>query len=120
MPPIFEWIHMDTPESPTQSPQSPEEEEKGLSDSELLESPNEEEDRVISDSEILNEEGDIEVLESHGKHVELEEEEDEVVPDFVSEPEDEEPFGEMGELVLIKYNQTFERLSRLGAVFPAR
>uniref|UniRef100_A0A3Q2VPA9 Zinc finger CCCH-type containing 18 n=1 Tax=Haplochromis burtoni TaxID=8153 RepID=A0A3Q2VPA9_HAPBU len=89
---------MDTPESPTQSPQSPEEEEKGLSDSELLESPNEEEDRVISDSEILNEEGDIEVLESHGKHVELEEEEDEVVPDFVSEPEDEEPFGEMGEL----------------------
>lgn len=89
---------MDTPESPTQSPQSPEEEEKGLSDSELLESPNEEEDRVISDSEILNEEGDIEMLESHGKHVELEEEEDEVVPDFVSEPEDEEPFGEMGEL----------------------
>lgn len=47
---------MDTPESPTQSPQSPEEEEKGLSDSELLESPESptEENKGISDSELLN------------------------------------------------------------------
>ncbi|XP_066541236.1 zinc finger CCCH domain-containing protein 18 isoform X2 [Hoplias malabaricus] len=49
---------MDTPESPTQSPQSPEEEEKGLSDSELLESPESpaEEDNGVSDSELLNDE----------------------------------------------------------------
>lgn len=47
---------MDTPESPTQSPQSPEEEEKGLSDSELLESPESptEEGKEVSDSELLN------------------------------------------------------------------
>lgn len=49
---------MDTPESPTQSPQSPEDEEKGLSDSELLESPESpaEEDNGVSDSELLNDE----------------------------------------------------------------
>lgn len=93
---------MDTPDSPTQSPQSPEEEEKGLSDSELLESPDEEDDRVISDSELLNEEEDRALLEegtaveSRGRHLELEEEDDEVVPDFVSDPEDEEPLGETG------------------------
>ncbi|XP_028813870.1 zinc finger CCCH domain-containing protein 18 isoform X2 [Denticeps clupeoides] len=47
---------MDTPESPTQSPQSPEEEEKkGASDSELLDSPAEA-SRPISDSELLNDE----------------------------------------------------------------
>ncbi len=47
---------MDTPESPTQSPQSPEEEEKGLSDNELLESPESpaEVDQGVSDSELLN------------------------------------------------------------------
>ncbi len=47
---------MDTPESPTQSPQSPEEEEKGLSDNELLESPDSpaEVDQGVSDSELLN------------------------------------------------------------------
>ncbi|XP_051239108.1 zinc finger CCCH domain-containing protein 18 isoform X4 [Dicentrarchus labrax] len=95
---------MDTPESPTQSPQSPEEEEKGLSDSELLDSPDEEEDRLISDSEIVHEEEngalveeDEEEVESRGRASEVEEEreeEDEVVPDFVSDPEDEEPVEE--------------------------
>lgn len=97
---------MDTPESPTQSPQSPEEEEKGLSDSELLDSADEDEDRVISDSEIVNEENgglveeeEEEAVESRGRGSELEEEgeeEDEVVPDFVSDPEDEEPLEEGG------------------------
>lgn len=88
---------MDTPESPTQSPQSPEEDERGLSDNELLDSPDEEEDRVISDSEIVHEE-DEEEMESRVRGSELEgerEEGDEVVPDFVSDPEDEEPVGEM-------------------------
>ncbi|XP_010782675.1 zinc finger CCCH domain-containing protein 18-like [Notothenia coriiceps] len=97
---------MDAPESPTQSPQSPEdeeEEEKGLSDSELLDSPDE--DGVISDSELVNEEenGGLEeeedMLESRGRGSELEEErdeDDEVVPDFVSDPEDEEPEGVTG------------------------
>lgn len=97
---------MDTPESPTQSPQSPEEEEKGLSDSELLDSPDEQEDTVISDSELaheeengglLEEDEEEEALESRGRGSELEEEreeEDELVPDFVSDPEDEEPVGE--------------------------
>lgn len=97
---------MDTPESPTQSPQSPEEEEKGFSDSELLDSPDEEEDRVISDSEIVHEEEngalgeedeEEDAVESRGRGSELEEEreeDDEVVPDFVSDPEDEEPVGE--------------------------
>ncbi|XP_034734205.1 zinc finger CCCH domain-containing protein 18 isoform X2 [Etheostoma cragini] len=100
---------MDTPESPTQSPQSPEEEEKGLSDSELLDSPDEDEGRVISDSEIVHEEengglveeededDDDDMLESRGRSSELEEEreeDDEVVPDFVSDTEDEEPVGE--------------------------
>ncbi|KAK5928589.1 hypothetical protein CgunFtcFv8_013643 [Champsocephalus gunnari] len=99
---------MDTPESPTQSPQSPEdeeeeeEEEKGLSDSELLDSPDE--DGVISDSELVNEEenGGLEeeeddMLESRGLELEKErDEDDEVVPDFVSDPEDEEPEGVTG------------------------
>ncbi|XP_034389890.1 zinc finger CCCH domain-containing protein 18 isoform X7 [Cyclopterus lumpus] len=98
---------MDTPESPTQSPQSPEEEDKGFSDSELLDSPDEEEeeDGVISDSEIVHEEEnrglveeeEEEALASNGRDSELEEErdeDDEVVPDFVSDPEDEEPVGE--------------------------
>uniref|UniRef100_A0AAQ4QXL8 C3H1-type domain-containing protein n=1 Tax=Gasterosteus aculeatus aculeatus TaxID=481459 RepID=A0AAQ4QXL8_GASAC len=55
---------MDTPESPTQSPQSPgeeeeeeeEEEERVFSDSELLDSPDEDEDGVISNSELVHEE----------------------------------------------------------------
>lgn len=96
---------MDTPQSPSQSPQSPEEEEKkGFSDSELLDSPDEEEDRLISDSEMVLEEEngalveeDEEEVESRGRGSELEEEreeEDEVVPDFVSDPEDVEPVGE--------------------------
>lgn len=94
---------MDTPQSPRQSPQSPEEEEKDFSDSELLDSPDEEEDRLISDSEIVHEEDnngldeEEEEFESRGRGSELEEEreeEDEVVPDFVSDPEDEEPIGE--------------------------
>lgn len=93
---------MDTPESPSQSPQSPEVEEKGLSDSELLDSADEE-DRLISDSEIVHEEDnealleDDEELESRGRGSDFDgerEEEDEVVPDFVSDPEDEEPLGE--------------------------
>lgn len=98
---------MDTPESPTQSPQSPEEEEeKGLSDSELLDSADEE-DRVNSDSEIFHEEEngglaeeyEEEAVDDRGRGLGLEEEgeeEDEVVPDFVSDPEDEEPLGERG------------------------
>lgn len=99
-----EYSLMDTPESPSQSPQSPEEEEKGLSDSELLDSPDEEEDRLISDSEIVHEEDnealldeEDEELESPGRGSVLDEEreeEDEVVPDLVSDPEDEEPVGE--------------------------
>lgn len=102
---------MDTPESPTQSPQSPEEEEedeKGLSDSELLDSLDEEDDGVISDSEIVHEEenGELaeddeeeEAVESRGRVLSFEEEgeeENEVVPDFISDPEDEEPVGETG------------------------
>ncbi|KAF3689276.1 Zinc finger CCCH domain-containing protein 18 [Channa argus] len=97
---------MDTPESPTQSPQSPEDEDKGLSDSELLDSPDEGEDRIISVREIVHEEEnggldeedkEEETVESRGSGSELEEvrdEEDEVIPDFVSDPEDEEPIGE--------------------------
>ncbi|XP_068459425.1 zinc finger CCCH domain-containing protein 18 isoform X3 [Clinocottus analis] len=99
---------MDTPESPTQSPQSPEEEEKGFSDSELLDSPDEDEDGVISDSEIVHEEengeldddeddDDEEALASHGGDSDRDED-DEVVPDFVSDPEDEEPVGETEEM----------------------
>jgi len=93
---------MDTPESPTQSPQSPDEEERGLSDSELLQSPDEEADQDISDSELLQEENgglleedeeEEEVVGSRGRGLEFE---DEVVPDFVSDPEDEEPVGDAG------------------------
>ncbi len=99
---------MDTPESLTQSPHANEEEEKDLSDSELLDSPDEEEDRLILDSEIVHDEEngavveeDEEEMESKGRGSELEderEEEDEVVPDFVSDPEDEEPLGEIGDM----------------------
>lgn len=99
-----EYSLMDTPESPTQSPQSPEEEEKGFSDSELLDSlDDEEEERVISDSELVHEEDngslvEEDAMESRERGSELDEnkeEEDEVVPDFVSDPEDlEEPVGE--------------------------
>ncbi|CAL8324565.1 unnamed protein product, partial [Gadus morhua 'NCC'] len=96
---------MDTPESPTQSPQSPEEQEKGCSDSELLDSPDEE-GRVISDNELVDdedngeleeeEEEDIQQLASVGRDSELEDE-DEVVPEFVSDPDDDdEPIGEGG------------------------
>lgn len=81
---------METPESPIQSPQD------GVSDSELPPSPEDEAGGVISDSEMLLEE------ENGGLTGEEEEEdddeqggrldlEDEVVPDFVSDPEDEEP-----------------------------
>lgn len=93
---------MDTPQSPCQSPQSPEEEEeRALSDSKLLES-SEEDDRLISDSEMVqaeendalieegNEDGD-----SFGRDSALEEEredeDDEVVPDFVSDSDNDEP-----------------------------
>lgn len=88
---------MDTPESPTQSPQSPEEEDKGLSDSELLDSADEVEDRAISGLD--DEDKEEEAVGSRGKGSEVEEEreeDDEVVPDFVSDPEDEEPVRETG------------------------
>lgn len=91
---------MDTPQSPCQSPLSPEEEEeRALSDSKLLES-SEEDDRLISDSEMvpaeendaLIEEGN-EDADSLGGDSALEEEgedeEDEVVPDFVSDSDNE-------------------------------
>lgn len=98
----LEYSLMDTPQSPCQSPQSPEEEEeRGFSDSKLLESSDEEDDRLISDSEMVNaeendaliEEGN-EDVDSCGRDSELgeeREEDDEVVPDFVSDPEDDEP-----------------------------
>lgn len=99
---IVEYCLMDTPQSPCQSPQSPEEEEdRALSDSRLLES-SEEDDRLISDSEMVqaeendalieegNEDGD-----SIGRDSALEEEregeDDEVVPDFVSDSDNDEP-----------------------------
>ncbi|XP_061628776.1 zinc finger CCCH domain-containing protein 18 isoform X1 [Phyllopteryx taeniolatus] len=99
---------MDTPESPTRSLQSPVE-EKDLSGSELLDSPDDDEDRAISDSELLYEEnGELaeEDEEEHGVEIgggglalqAVAGEEDEVVPDFVSEPEDEEPEEETGGL----------------------
>lgn len=97
-----EYSVMDTPESPSQNSLSPEEgeDEKSLPDSELLGSPDEEEDRLISDSEVVQEEDNEDMLEDedevHGRGSEFEEqrEEDEVVPDFVSDLEDEEPLGE--------------------------
>ncbi|KAM9815089.1 zinc finger CCCH domain-containing protein 18 isoform 4-T4 [Syngnathus typhle] len=90
---------MDTPESPTRSLQSPVE-EKDISDSELLDSPGEE-DGVISDSELLYEENgelveedeDEDTVEIRGGGLALQAvagEEDEVVPDFVSEPDDDD------------------------------
>ncbi|XP_019733738.1 zinc finger CCCH domain-containing protein 18 isoform X4 [Hippocampus comes] len=99
---------MDTPESPSLSLQSPVD-EKDLSDSDLLDSPDEEEDRVISDSELLYEENgelveddeDEDTVEITGGGLASQAvtgEEDEVVPDFVSEPEDDEPVGETGGL----------------------
>lgn len=95
---------MDIPGCPSQNPQSPEEEEeKSLSERELLNSPDEE-DRFNSDSEIVQEgengslsEEDEETIESPGRGLELErerEEKDENAPDFVSDAEDEEPLGE--------------------------
>ncbi|KAE8296030.1 hypothetical protein D5F01_LYC04780 [Larimichthys crocea] len=102
-----EYSLMDTPESPTQSPQSPEEEEKGLSDSELLDSPDDEEDRLISDRDIVHDEEngngalgeeDEEELESRGRGSELERRGKKRMrwfPDFVSDPEDDEPGGEI-------------------------
>ncbi|XP_034033027.1 zinc finger CCCH domain-containing protein 18-like [Thalassophryne amazonica] len=121
---------MDTPESPTHSPQSLEEEEKGLSDSELLNSPNEE-DRVISDSEIVHEENgqlleeeeEDKVVGSRERGSDLDEleEEDEVVPDFVSDVEDEEPVTdgmEMGQedetIVLMEGDEDGPQESHLG------
>lgn len=94
---------MDTPESLTQSPHAQEEEEKGHSDSELLNSPDEENDKHILDNEIVKEEENLAVVEkdeeSKGIGSDLEderEEDDEVVPDFVSDPEDEEPLEDIG------------------------
>lgn len=93
---------MDTPQSPCQSPQSPEEEEEqALSDSKLLES-SEEDDRLISDSEMVQAEENDALIEegnedadSFGRDSALEEEredeEDEVVPDFVSDSDNDEP-----------------------------
>lgn len=94
---------MDTPESPTQSPQSPEDEEKGFSNRGGLDSPDEEADGVISDSELLQDDEDGGIVEedremmgeSQGQISDLE---DEVVPDFVSDPEDDKPVGETGEM----------------------
>lgn len=96
-----EYSGMDTPESPSQTSLSPEEgeDEKSLPDSELLDS-HDEEDRLISDSEVVQEEDNEDLVEDdevHGRGSEFEEqreEEDEVVPDFVSDLEDEEPLGE--------------------------
>lgn len=96
---------MDTPESPSQTSMSPEdgEDEKSLPDSELLDSHDEEEDRLISDSEVVQEEDnedmeddddDDEVLGRGSECEDQREEEDEVVPDFVSDLEDEEPLGD--------------------------
>lgn len=95
---------MDTPESPSQTSLSPEEgeDEKSLPDSELLDSHDEEEDRLISDCEVVQEEDNEEMVDDDDDEVlgrgseceEQREEEDEVVPDFVSDLEDEEPLGE--------------------------
>lgn len=93
---------MDTPQSPCQSPQSPEEEEeRALSDSKLLES-SEEDDRLISDNEMVQAEENDALIEegnedadSFGRDSALEEErddeDDEVVPDFVSDSDNDEP-----------------------------
>lgn len=93
---------MDTPQSPCQSPQSPEEEdERALSDSKLLES-SDEDDRLISDSEMVQAEENDALIEegnedadSFGRDSALEEEredeDDEVVPDFVSDSDNDDP-----------------------------
>lgn len=82
---------MDTPESPTQSPQSPDE-EKGLSDTELLDSP--ESPTLInrvSDSELLNdEEGERDAADSDFEdegRAELSSE----APEDISDQEDDKP-----------------------------
>uniref|UniRef100_A0A3Q2Z2Y0 Zinc finger CCCH-type containing 18 n=1 Tax=Hippocampus comes TaxID=109280 RepID=A0A3Q2Z2Y0_HIPCM len=81
---------MDTPESPSLSLQSPVD-EKDLSDSDLLDSPDEEEDRVISDSELLYEE--------NGELVEDDEDEDTVEitggDDYKDEDDDGQQEGEL-------------------------
>lgn len=90
------YCMMDTPESPRQSPQSPEE-ERALSDSELLGSVDGDADQAISDSEIVQEENDDAEDEAEGNQetearlMEDGQEEDEVVPDLVSDPEEDEP-----------------------------
>lgn len=95
---LLEYSPMDTPESPTQSPLSPEEEEKGFSNSELLHSPDEDGDRVISDSELLQEDENESLVEEVAVENQERDSElgDEVVPDFVSDAEDEESIGETG------------------------
>lgn len=86
---------MDTPESPQQSPQSPDE-DRALSDSELLGSVDGEVDQAISDSEIVQENNNVEEAaevnqQPESRFIEDGQEEDEVVPDFVSDPEEDEP-----------------------------
>ncbi|XP_033824661.1 zinc finger CCCH domain-containing protein 18 [Periophthalmus magnuspinnatus] len=92
---------MDTPESPSQSPQSPEEEERALSDSELLGSVDGDASKAISDSEIVPEENyaDEDEAEESGEQAsrlaEDGQEKDEMVPDFVSDPEEDEPIRDV-------------------------
>lgn len=100
--PIVESSLMDTPQSPCQSPQSPEEEEdRALSDSKLLDS-SEEDDRLISDSEMVQAEENDALIEEGNEDAdsfgrdsalegEQEDEDDEVVPDFVSDSDNDEP-----------------------------
>lgn len=94
---------MDIRESPTQTAQSHEEDKEAFSGSELLDSPDEEEERLLSDSEVVQEdenvaliEEDQQEIETHERSSELEERggEDEVVPDYVSDLDDEDPQGE--------------------------
>ncbi|XP_077451742.1 zinc finger CCCH domain-containing protein 18 [Stigmatopora argus] len=90
---------MDTPERSLIPPED-------LYDSELLDSTDDEEDRAFSESELLyeengelaeeDEEGDIVEIGGGSLALQAVAEEDEVVPDFVSEPEDEEPLEAAG------------------------
>ncbi|XP_061677722.1 zinc finger CCCH domain-containing protein 18 isoform X2 [Syngnathoides biaculeatus] len=121
---------MDTPESPTRSLQSPVE-EKDLFDNELLDFPDDEEDRVISDSELLYEaNGELAEEDEEDDRVEIggdlalqavAGEEDEVVPDFVSDPEDEEPeeetggLGQVNEAILIMEGDDDDGDGQLGS-----
>ncbi|KAK7891989.1 hypothetical protein WMY93_023952 [Mugilogobius chulae] len=87
---------MDTPESPSQSPQSPEEEDLALSDSELLGSVDGDANQAISDSELVQEENSAEdeaeeSREQEPRFMDSELEKADVVPDFVSDAEEEEP-----------------------------